>query len=636
MFIVTKQIDSENISKLCRTCLREDEEKMVCLFVGPAGSSLAAKLRSLSCLEVWQGDGLPEKLCDRCVTRAESALLFREQCRAADRALRQAALKVSGITTYTTVSGCKLYQQNRGFTPIENSQKTLKCGECGAVFMDYQELYAHSRLHAPFIPETASLPHMHIVESQNTYFNADTSINESVIDNNHTTAMSDLRTNMLSDNLEKNDRPACALHCSLCNHTFPNRNQLINHNFSHCNGNVDISCDTDSIEIDDDSNEIAENLSFSRTIDLTYTRENPNHSMTIPRINYSNNLTLNTSTVSETNNITRCDVTTNNDDTSMCNVNNSIPQFSTFSNVGQKDETSNETENMMNRNNNFNKAQLNDRNSGCLYAQKKYECDKCGKFFSQKSKLIAHELFHTGEKPFKCGNCDKAYTSKSKLNAHVRLHTRTNVHQCDICKKTFSYPSYLLEHSKVHRAKSTNDVIDISLKTKIKFECLTCGKKFRLKKNLRSHMKFHIGSGLFNCEICDKSFSEKYNLKVHLRCHKGIKLHKCEYCDKSFNEKGNYTEHLRIHTKVKPFICKLCGKAFAQSSHLKSHETTHNSIRPHQCRLCGKRFKLSSHLKRHTNLHTAIKTFKCMQCNQMFSQAFSLKRHLKRHSEANI
>jgi len=52
MFIVTKEIDSENISKLCRTCLREDGDKMICLFVGPAGSSLAAKLRSLSCLEV--------------------------------------------------------------------------------------------------------------------------------------------------------------------------------------------------------------------------------------------------------------------------------------------------------------------------------------------------------------------------------------------------------------------------------------------------------------------------------------------------------------------------------------------------------------------------------------------------------
>ncbi|KYM81635.1 Uncharacterized protein C12orf26 like protein [Atta colombica] len=97
MFIVTKEIDSENISKLCRTCLREDGDKMVCLFVGPAGSSLAAKLRSLSCLEVWQGDGLPEKMCDRCVTRAESALLYREQCRAADRAYIKNMLKIRYI-----------------------------------------------------------------------------------------------------------------------------------------------------------------------------------------------------------------------------------------------------------------------------------------------------------------------------------------------------------------------------------------------------------------------------------------------------------------------------------------------------------------------------------------------------------
>lgn len=52
MFVITKKIDSENITKLCRTCLREDGEKMVCLFVGPAESSLAAKLRSLYCLEV--------------------------------------------------------------------------------------------------------------------------------------------------------------------------------------------------------------------------------------------------------------------------------------------------------------------------------------------------------------------------------------------------------------------------------------------------------------------------------------------------------------------------------------------------------------------------------------------------------
>ena len=52
MFIVTKIIDSENIKKVCRTCLREDNHKMLYLFVGPAESSLGAKLQSLSCLKV--------------------------------------------------------------------------------------------------------------------------------------------------------------------------------------------------------------------------------------------------------------------------------------------------------------------------------------------------------------------------------------------------------------------------------------------------------------------------------------------------------------------------------------------------------------------------------------------------------
>jgi len=43
-------------------------------------------------------------MCDRCVTRAESALLYREQCRAADRALRQAALKVKEFYAFALSS----------------------------------------------------------------------------------------------------------------------------------------------------------------------------------------------------------------------------------------------------------------------------------------------------------------------------------------------------------------------------------------------------------------------------------------------------------------------------------------------------------------------------------------------------
>ncbi|XP_063976326.1 zinc finger protein 585B-like [Diachasmimorpha longicaudata] len=576
MFIVTKQIDSENIRKLCRTCLREDGEKMVCLFVGPAGSSLAAKLRSLSCLEVWQGDGLPEKLCDRCVTRAESALLFREQCRAADRALRQAASKVSGLTTYTTVSGCKLYEQNQGFTPIETSAKTLKCVECGAVFMNYQELCLHNRLHGPFVHESALMQHMHIVESNNQYFTTESSLNDAVIDDSRNVPVAALEA-------PKTDRPACALHCSLCNHTFPNRHQLINHNFAHCNENVDTSCDNDSIEIGEDSTEIAENLSFHQ-----YPREPEDHQAIINTMAYPENLTIAQSQRIQP---------------EISNSEADLPDISTSNGPLTYQKYTND--------------------------KKIHKCSICDKVFSQKSKLKTHELSHTGQRPFKCRDCPKAYTSKSKLNAHVRLHTRTDLHDCKICDKIFSYPSYLKEHMKVH---NVDDKKDVKVRGK-KFECSICCKQFRMKKNLKAHLRLHTGEGLFHCEICSKVFSQKYNLKIHMRTHKGVKLHKCEYCAKLFAEKGNYTEHLRIHTKVKPFSCKICGKSFAQSSHLKSHEATHDSTRPHQCTLCGKRFKLLSHLKRHATSHSSIKSFKCNECDQMFSQAFSLKRHLKRHCE---
>ncbi|XP_033213539.1 uncharacterized protein LOC117170683 isoform X5 [Belonocnema kinseyi] len=224
MFIVTKKIDSENISKLCRTCLREDNDKMVCLFVGPAGSSLAAKLRSLSGLEVWQGDGLPENMCDRCVTRAESALLYREQCQVADSALRQAALKVPCMKSYAAVSGCKQYQQNPSFLSTQNAQNTLKCVECRAVFMNYQELCLHSRLHVPFLPES-NIPsqHMHIVESPNTCHNLNHLRNNSI----------NIHINSMAEDDVCSRRTACALHCSHCNHTFSDRTQLINHSLAH-------------------------------------------------------------------------------------------------------------------------------------------------------------------------------------------------------------------------------------------------------------------------------------------------------------------------------------------------------------------------------------------------------------------
>ncbi|XP_046430962.1 zinc finger protein 2 homolog [Neodiprion fabricii] len=618
MFIVTKEIDSENISKLCRTCLREDGEKMVCLFVGPAGSSLAAKLRSLSCLEVWQGDGLPEKMCDRCVTRAESALLYREQCRAADIALRQAADKVSGLTSYSTVAGCKLYQQNQGYIPNETYRKILKCVECSAVFVNYEELCAHNRLHVSSVHNTTPVQHMHIVEPRNTYFNMN-NLNGNLAADDGNGVSSILRSNLMHvtpvDD-EEPSRAACALHCSLCNHTFTNRTQLISHNFTHSSDNIDMSSgDNTNIEVSEDSNQIAQNLSYDRTVNqtadnsiqnLSFSRQVVDGSRKLGNIDFSSSEPL-------------VDVQENAErvgNSSMCGSFQCLdagtiplPENLVFSGKISENEKVNS-----------------------MPKYKKHKCLLCPKSFAQKSKLLTHQLSHTGLRPFKCSICEKAYTSKSKLNAHVRLHTKTNVHVCTICSKAFAFASYLEDHLRTHKFGTEK----VNPEKAGPFECNVCKKKFRFLKNFKAHLRLHTGENLFQCEYCDKRFSQKYNLKVHLESHKDLKPHKCEFCEKSFNQHGNLVEHLRIHKKLKPYKCDLCAKSFSQSSHLKNHKASHNTERDHSCRLCGKKFKLSSHLKRHLDLHSGRKSFKCGECNQMFSQAFSLKRHLKRHAETHI
>ncbi|KAL2309761.1 hypothetical protein Nmel_005989, partial [Mimus melanotis] len=140
------------------------------------------------------------------------------------------------------------------------------------------------------------------------------------------------------------------------------------------------------------------------------------------------------------------------------------------------------------------------------------------------------------------------------------------------------------------------------------FKCPECGKGFKGRCRLLTHLQMHTREKVFVCAECGKSFSRKASLVVHQRVHTGEKAHKCKECERTFSRASSLLAHHKTHLKKKTFSCSICRKNFSGNAALLQHQRVHTDEKPYRCSERGSNFSVSSNFIRHQHLRASEHT----------------------------
>ncbi|XP_033629149.1 uncharacterized protein LOC117291511 isoform X2 [Asterias rubens] len=77
---------------------------------------------------------------------------------------------------------------------------------------------------------------------------------------------------------------------------------------------------------------------------------------------------------------------------------------------------------------------------------KKYKCNICNIIVA--GALRRHKLIHNNEQPFECNVCGRRFTQRNNMFKHTRIHTGIKPYSCDLCDESFNHNISLKNHKK--------------------------------------------------------------------------------------------------------------------------------------------------------------------------------------------
>ncbi|XP_060808453.1 zinc finger protein 425 isoform X2 [Amyelois transitella] len=318
------------------------------------------------------------------------------------------------------------------------------------------------------------------------------------------------------------------------------------------------------------------------------------------------------------------------------------------------------------------------------FTRHEFRCDDCALGFNHRVKLDDHMRRHDpANGTISCSVCNIRCKDAHALCSHRRRHRVR--WRCCSCGALFSRAGVAADHAArahaapppdhrcrvCHHVETTLGKLRIHMKKthSERQNCEHCGKSFRDKSSLKTHLFIHRGEKDYACTHCDKKFLFKKALEVHLVTHDAPQHLYCHQCDVNFKNQMSYYQHMRYNLKhIDPanlkHACTICGKRFAKSSRLSEHRDavhlkrtpvacdqphctfscssrpvlrTHlrmvhrngRSVRNHVCHTCGKSYTTKKILEGHIRSHTGERPFCCALCPATFGYDAALYNHNK-------